>query len=325
MLLRAGESLRRFPGRLYSDRRSMKVCVVSVLFLVLSVFPLRALPSDLLGVWENSSRFIEFSNENGLRIALKTYFGFVYEMRPWVSCTVSSETPASFFTLMIRWPLEKKVSSIPVVRIDDSLYLDFMIRLDGGAKGSTDIDGVWLQAGNATGFLLYPPESRDTVFVRVFSGDRFWRIRYWKTDARKKDVAARFTSNDGTEREVPKFLEISGDLYTCVTGTGTILRNYEQGRVTRSDTGLRFNPDSWVYAETDSLYRSDIPYRLTSAGDVLVLGKPSYTKSSIVDLSAEIEAHNKKRRPLRKPLFDFMKLDFYWDEIERIRNNGRRN
>ena len=121
---------------------------------------------------------------------------------------------------------------------------------------------------------------------------------------------------------MPKFIPIAGTLYTCVTSTGKVLRNYESGTFASASGALTFNPSAVVFSGTAAAVREPLKFALSADGTALALGEPYLVRSKVADLSAEIKTHNALRRPPRKPIFGFMKLDFHWDEIEKIRNNG---
>jgi len=322
------------------------------LILALVLASARAYPAaepSLAGVWEGPGRFVEFTADGRMRVVLKTYYGFVYDDTGWIPCGVTDGANAGasavpspecgvpamspfIHRLSIRYPSSKKPVDVPVARIGEGLHLQFMVRLEDGANAGDagnagnplKLDGTWLAAGTSRALLLHPTESEDELFVLVVSGNAYYRIRYWKDDVRFRDVRAEFTGTDGSHFSVPKFIRIGEDLYTCVTSTGRILRNYESGTLAAADGTISFSPAKTVYAGTDALYREPIPFSMSEDGSVLALGGPYLRRSKITDLTAEVKAHNKKRRPPRKPLFDFMNLDFHWEEIERIRNNGKR-
>ncbi len=283
-------------------------------------------PDELLGVWENTDRFVEFT-ENSMRIVLKPYYRFVYESFPPLSCTALSPAapvPAgSVHTLSIRYPRDKKSYPVTVARAGDALFMNFMVRMTipsvAGGELPASLDGVWLPSGSIPALRLYPLDPADDFYLMLFDGDRYFRVRYWKTDARERDVDGRFTGKNGKEYRLPKFFRIDGTLYTCISATGTILRNYEEGSVLIDDGALRFDPDRVVFNGTEAAYRHPVPYTLD--GDILAFGEPYLVRSEVSDLDTTITEHNARRRPPRKPIFDFMELDFHWDEVERLRGN----
>lgn len=295
--------------------------------------------SPLAGIWENRDRFVEFTADGRMRIVLKPYYGFVYQDTGYISCDIAYPTPSRERALVTpRYAGEKNLSSLPVLVLADSFYLSFLSRedpvppadataseatpTDATAAEATSTDGLWLASGAGLPILLYKPEPTDDLFGWVFRGRAYWKIRYWKTDARFRDKKAAYAVPGGPDLSVPKFLTVGGELYTCVTGTGTKLRNIESGTFSVADGKLSFKPDRPVYAGTEARYRDAVPFRLSPDGRSLSLGEPWLARSGVADLDAAIAEHNAKRRPARKPIFEFMELDFHWDEIERIRRNG---
>ncbi len=340
--------------------RDMKRPFAVILSMVISLIPLFAdTDNPLAGVWSNGSRFVEFAPDGRMRFVLKTYYGFVYEDRPWLPYSI---TPLSFaatddtvptdgssasanpvsasWVLSLRYPKEKAAAEIPFAVIGDSIYFRFYRKADparvigssatgqnagatGAVPGKGGLDGFWIAAGNRDALMLYPGDPVSEFFSYYFRGSDYYRIRYWATDARPRDVGARFAARDGSELVVPKFIMIGSTLYTCVTSTGKVLRNYESGTFETTEGALTFKPSAIVYSGTAASVLKPLTYALSADGTVLALGDPYLARSKVADLSAEIAAHNALRRPPRKPIFGFMKLDFYWDEIERIRNNGK--
>lgn len=279
-------------------------------------------PGPLLGVWEKAGRFVEFSPDS-MRIVLKTYYGFVYEPFPALPCTAvpAAIESEAVFQVAVRYRHTRRDQLFTMARAGNALFLDFMVRLPGTEKPAEDgtLDGFWMPAGSGSAIQLYPSSPKDDFFIFGFDGSRYFRIRYWKTDARERDVQGRFTSSEGMEYRLPKFFRIDGELYTCITATGKIIRNFEEGSVRIEDGTLNFEPDRIVFAGTEAAWRRPIPYTLSDG--VLALGEPYLVRSAITDLDAEIAAHNAKRRPPRKPIFDFLELDFHWDEVARLRGN----
>ncbi len=311
---------------------------------------------SLYGIWENSSRFIEIPESGGLRIVLKTFYRFVYDDSPLYPASVEPLS-ASSWNLSVREPLEREYAPIPLAVAGDGLYTRFYYRYsDAGLMGgrATDdrgatqgdiqsitarsidispsfraLEGLWLGAGNTDAIRRYRAGSSDEVFAWLFYEDRFIRVRYWKTDARFRDIDARIPGEYGRPLAIPKFIEINGNLFTCISGTGQVLRTWEKGRVEIQEAGvsageftLRLVRDTPVYPESAALYLEKQRVRLSADGKVLALGEPWAVRSAVSSLDAEIAAHNAKRRPGRKPLVEYLDLDFRWDDIARIRNKG---
>lgn len=241
-------------------------------------------------------------------------------------------TASQSFLLKLHYPKEKRETAIPLAVIGDGMYFRFYQRFasenavaseNAAVRAPAGLDGFWVAAGNVDSLKLYAVEGAQEFYCYYFRGGEYYRIRYWMTDARAKDVKATFAARDGTTLAVPKFILIADALYTCVTGTGKTLRNFESGTFTQSDGALSFKPSAVVFAGTAAAVRTPLKYALSTDGTVLALGDPYLVRSKVADLTAEVKTHNALRRPPRKPIFGFMKLDFHWDEIEKIRNNGK--
>jgi len=197
--------------------------------------------------------------------------------------------------------------------------------IDAGEGSATveSLQGYWLAEGNADAIRLYRSAAVSEFFCYGFSGSEYVKVRYWVTDARYKPIQAVFATPAGTRLAIPKFIRVDDLLYTCVSSTGTTLRNFETGSWKLSDGALTFAPRAVVFTGTAASLRTPLAVHLSADGQVLALGEPYVTRSKVTDLDAEITAHNGLRRPPRKPIFDYMDLDFHWDEIERIRNGGK--
>lgn len=334
---------------------------------------------DILGIWENRSRFVEFSADGKMRIILKPYYGFVYEDTGWMPYAETpvdaSPAPAtmtgtiqsgsgelkpksvsllpsrSLHSLSVRYSGEKYDQLVPAAVIGDGVYFRFFrkdasvspaaaqsavgtqqsasVGQQSASGGSTSdatavlLQGFWLASGNADALRLYKSEPVHEFYSFYFDGGAYYRIRYWEADVRERNLRASFESADGRTLTVPKFIRLGGALYTCVTSTGTKLRNYERGTYELKEGAIALKPESVVFTGTAAYVALPMRVSVTADGAVLAFGEPYLARSRIVDLDKEIIAHNGLRRPPRKPIFGYMELDFKWDEIERIRNNGR--
>ena len=297
--------------------------------------------APLFGVWENSSRFVEISPEGRMRVILKPYYAFVYEDEGWIRCRVLQESGfggGAVYALSVSYPGQRAAQDIFAAVIEgESLYTGFFARegeeaafaFGGQAAGiageataaenlAQGLEGFWVYYGSDDGIMLYGKPPADELFCLYFEGSRYYKIRYWRTDARFADLRAVFPDSSGeNELSIPKFLWRGDCLYTCVTGTGKTLRNYEQGDWELLDGEISFFADKIVFA--GSLQSETLPIRLFEGGEVLLLGEPQLARAEISDMDAAIAERNSTRRPQRKPPIDFMDLDFHWDEIERLR------
>lgn len=308
----------------------------------------------VVGVWENSSRFLEFSSDGKMRVVLKPYYAFVYEDAGWIPCAVSEKEGRTFldpvqggasleegvFSFTVRYPGDRtpSVFSAAILNIGGGesvsgtdaprgFFTRYYVRQDASTGSGTEesddtarFSGFWVCGGGGDGVKLYRSPPEDDLFCLYFDGGRYYKIRYWRTDARIRDVQAVFSpEQDGSAppRTVPKFFSADGFLYTCITGTGTTLRNYESGSWGVAGGAVTLTADRIVYAGAKKT--ETLPFYFSADGSVLALGAPYAVRSSVNDLDAEIAAHNAKRRPPREPPLELMDLDFHWDEIDELR------
>lgn len=290
-----------------------------VFFVFFFVCSAGTLPADITGLWQNRSRFAEFASDGTLRVVFKDYYGFVF-----TPVLAARWTGSASESILISYPGMRTADRIPVLVIDDELWLRFYRRHEEPSEpDATALSGFWLPGGDRSDILIHSSDSPDDFFALYFTATSYARIRYWKTDARERDVAARFTTADNTDATVPKFIRVAGDLYTSVTGGGTILRNFEKGRYTFQDGVLSLAAEPGLQSFPQ---HSAAPVGLTFApdGSAFGLGDPAYRRLPVSEnLDSLIAEHNARRRPPRPPLVEFMDLDFRWDEVERIRNQGR--
>ncbi len=288
----------------------------TVFFFVCSAGTLHA---DITGLWQNSSRFAEFTADGAVRVVFKDYYGFVF-----TPVLAARWTGDASDTISISYPGVRTADLIPVLVINDALWLRFYRRHDSPpAQDAASLSGFWLPGGDRADILIHASDSPDDFFALHFTESAYARIRYWKTDARERDIAARFTTADGTAAAVPKFIRVAGELYTCITGGGTVLRNFEKGLYTFQDGVLTLDAEPGLQSFPQ---HSAAPVVLTFASDssAFGIGEPAYRRlHATQNLDELITEHNALRRPGRPPLVEFMELDFRWDEVERIRNKGR--
>jgi len=334
-----------------------KSCLYFFMFY-LSIFPIY-LCAEITGLWQNRGRFVEFSADGGLRIVLKEYYGFVFTPVLTARWSISSGAGSTFYTpnelndhgttilgppahaeVWVSYPEERVAQRIPVLVIADSLWLHFYHRevptatsttatsttatstTDISASAGSPLEGFWLPGGDRPDILIHSSDSPDDFFALYFTATSYARIRYWKTDARERDIAAHFTIA-GSPATVPKFIRVAGELYTCIKGGGTILRNFEKGRYTFQNGVLSLKAEPGLQSFPQ---HSASPLVLTLAPDrsAFGVGDPTYRRlPASANLDFLIAEHNARRRPPRPPLVEFMDLDFRWDEVERIRNQGR--
>lgn len=307
-------------------KRNVYSALILFFLLTAFLFAENSAPPAISGIWQNNSRFIEFSADTGMRVALKTYYGFVYEKNPWIPCAIHASTTSAepeSFTLTVRYAGEKEDSSVPVALLSDSLFFKFYRKISAPGSDANSLEGFYQSEGNAEELRLYRSEPSDEFYCYYFTGKTYYRIRYWAADVRFKDISAEFKSPEGTLLTIPKFIRIGGVLYTCITSTGRNLRNHETGTFTVTNGFLSFKPTKTVFAGTAAFVSQPVRLTISADGTLIALGEPYLVRAKITDLDAEIKTHNALRRPHRKPIFGFMDLNFYWDEIDRLRNGSK--
>ncbi len=291
--------------------------------------------SSIAGIWENRTRIISFDDGNASReeyssgklgFVLKTWYGWYYdEMTGYTWSYVPNSMQGRSGILTITYPNRRGGSMIPVYIGEDELYLDFLVR-DDANDGEHPLAGFWKAGGNASGsangIMIIPPRYSKEVYGYYFTPDNMYRIRYWLTDMEYDPEATAFIMDDGNEYEVGKFISLSGKTYTCAAGRGRLVRNPEKTAYTLgvNTVGVHTHGSGTLLLGTPD--KKELPFRLSADGTILSFAEPWITRSAITDLENEISTHNRMRRPQREPPLEFMELDFRWDEIEEIRNNG---
>ncbi|UTC75870.1 hypothetical protein E4O03_03905 [Treponema sp. OMZ 792] len=326
--------------------------LVLSLFIAFNLFgqenvdsPLSQKGLSIQGLWENGGRFIEFSKKDeaslDMRIVLKPYYRFVYEKMGNFSTSMETvEDSKSRFYLRIRYPYVKKAVVMPVCIQDDFFFTSFYKKIPYEVKKESadnlfetkdenyeksledkksPLDGFWVEQGSPDGILLYPNEAPESIDAYFFTGDDYIRFRYWLDDLEYNDKKVVVKGNDGTGLEFPRLLKRGSLVYSCVTNTGSVLRNYETGKyIISSDTnaentkglflsfkslgagpGTHAAPDTYPKAQFSVL--ENLPLYILDEGRVFAMGSPFLIRSQVKDLDAEIEKHNSKRRPPPEP------------------------
>lgn len=160
----------------------------------------------------------------------------------------------------------------------------------------------WRPATNSKGLSIIPPLPEKEIFGYLVTNKAVYRIRYWQiSDMSGGQNAILIDREEQTQYEVDKYIVIDSLLYTCVNGRGLTIRNYQQITLDKAEE-LGF-----------------IDVRISNDGMYAVMGQPEYQVLETESLTLVINDNNSKRRPPRKPPFEYMELDFYYDEIERVR------
>lgn len=233
------------------------------------------------GVYHDNSRIISFSGDKEGFIILKTYYGWYYD---------------SFYQ-MEAYPL-----SVNPLELNNGLYTRYWKKSETGNNESVVF---WKPCTNSEGITIIPPVPEQEIFGYAEADSFLYRIRYWLVSVpfteQKAMVNSINTDNTTLQFEVDKYITIGSSVYTCVNGRGVIVRNYE--KISMDMAG--------------SLGFKDI--HVSEDGAYMAMGEPEYTVFNEDNLETAIMNQNSKRKPPRAPPFTYLDLNFYYDEIERLR------
>ncbi|QEJ95157.1 hypothetical protein FUT79_08065 [Treponema phagedenis] len=340
-----------------------RFCVLLFLFI-----PLFFYSENLSGIWENGSKIIEFAaqenadsaqplnDENrsfNMRMVLKPYYAFVFEPLKTVSATVKNRFDISeLYYLGIEYPRERHRVQIPVCIFQDALFTSFFQRMpyythreeipeeaipvgitaeqEAEIRGEHKslLFGFWVEEGTPDGILLYPNEIPQHITAYFFTEKGYIAFRYWKDDLEYRQSSSSFTADDEQVYEIPQYLQRGEAVYTCTTGRGRQLRNYQQGTYTitgdkTQGLTLSLKPEKagpgthavWnLYPNSKYPEITDLPLYITETGQIFSYGAPFLMRSKITDLDSEVTKHNALRRPSREPLLLPDKVDFFDSE-----------
>lgn len=228
----------------------------------------------LTGIWENTERFIEYTEAESntatqntdaaaakahrMRVVLKPYYRFVYEDAGTYETTIVQPDPAkALYRLSIRYPNTKMQTGLPVWIDGDKLFTSFYKKEafevlansqapqknnDPQQQPEDPLEGFWIEQGHRSGIRIYPQEPPEFLDAYFFMHGSYIKFRYWKdNELEPKEADAQFQLENGTAVSVSKLLERSGCRYSCITSNSTTLRNYEKGSYhisTESETPL---------------------------------------------------------------------------------------
>ncbi len=233
------------------------------------------------GVYQDGSRIIAFSGEKEGYIILKTYYGWYYDA----------------YHAVEKYPLE-----VPPLEIGGGLYTKYWIKSDTVTNPGAVF---WRPCTNSTGIPIIPPLKDDEISGYLVSDNDIYRIRYWKVSvlfsSEKALIHAADENGNPVQYEVDKYAVVGSDVYTCAAGRGTIVRNPEK------------------LSEVHGALTEFSDVRVSEDGMYAVNGEPEYTLFTEGDLDQTVETQNSRRKPPGKPLLEYMDLNFYYDEIERLR------
>jgi len=296
------------------------------LFFYSSLFLFAQQNEDIMGVWENGGRIVEFykkDDSTAMRVVLKPYYEAVYDEPIAFSSPFEKSSQDSTYALSITYPFTKKIISLPVFLYDTYLFTSFYKKvdfetLDGGMGDIEAVDeyplfGFWVEQGSKDGILLYPNEPLDSFDAYFFEDKKYIRFRYWHDENLSfSEGKAVFKGSTGLYYKVPRMIKRGDMVYSCITTNGTSLRNYEVGSYSietdkfSQEKGVFLvlnkegaQPGSKAVSDTYPNYKygnkESIPLYIMSSGNVFAIGGPFLFRSTKQDLDAEIKKRNASR------------------------------
>ncbi len=307
--------------------------VFSFLFLFFIVFSQEN--ENVMGVWENGGRFVEFYKNDSkvvMRLVLKPYYATVYNEAVSFSNPFEGDSTNSIYALSIRYPNTKRVVSLPIFVYDSYLFTSFYKRIDfeveeenaGGVKATNtnSLFGFWVEQGSKDGILLYPNEPSSSFDAYFFEDERYIKFRYWyDRNLTFSDGKAIFKGSNGLSYKVPRMIKRGEMVYSCITTNGSSLRNYEVGtyKVKKDEVSSRKGmflllnkegalPGRQAASDVYPDYRyesvANIPIYMLSSSDVFALGSPFLFRSAFTNLDEEITKHNGKNKKKDRSIRD---------------------
>lgn len=331
----------------------LRVFFAFLLSFYFLVFP----QSEVLGIWENGGRFIEFEQKGdalNMRIVLKPYYRFVYdEQGNFVAGISDISNFEGLNILQIQYPKMKNSVYMPICIMDDFLFTSFFQRNDFSSSEpklppeatpygitaeqakdamfihESPLYGFWTEQGTKEGIMLHANEAPEYFDAYFFTDDEYFRFRYWKDDLANIEKTAHFTDSKGVTFYVPRVLSRGNLNYSCITANASVLRNYEVGNynleVVKDTyyitlTSIKAGPGSNAAKATYEQYPKviNLPLYITKDGKIFSYGEPFLFRSLVSDLDAEILKHNSKKKPPLEPQLIPDQIDFYEQKIKEL-------
>lgn len=216
---------------------------------------------------------------------------------------------------------------VPVARIGNNLYLDFVLReensdnvasssaLNGTTLSSEHpADGFWYDAGRASGITLSKPFYKTELLSYLVDADKIYHIRYWRSDMDFDSLAQAVFRDADSEYSVPKHLRFAGQTFTCVNGKGTRIRNIERSGSFPKTARMNSVIVKKERTNSDGL---KVFYNVRTS-TICAFGEPYLTLHSGSETIEQIvKEMNSQKMPAPKPLFPpHGVLDFDWSIIE---------
>ena len=231
----------------------------------------------------------------------------------------SSGEMSGAWDIQIVYPPSKTVYHVPVCVIGNRLYLDFVTKNLGTISMDSDddeliIDGYWRDWGEASGILISPPYNKTELLSYFVSGSSVYYIRYWRTNMEFDNGAIAVFSDGEDSFEVPKHLRAQGQVYTCVNGRGSKIRNITKSNALPEEYTLN---EVTVERHGYDDEGNEITW-LEKGATICALGEPYLTLTDGTRTIEQIVAEaNARKKPLPPPLFPpHGILDFDWSIVE---------
>jgi len=284
-------------------------------------------PLLLQGIWQGNDRLAFFSSDDSvytciLRVFYKWYDDRAAESEQYTQISTRDKNntiarnpenieiefktfienkTSGAYEIKIKYPGQKEFSYIPFAIINGQLYLNFFLRSnyythnDETETKKADSNKFFLiDMATASGITISPPLIKKELLCCFVDGHSIYQIRYWLSDMDEIDADAEFS--DGNEHYfVKKYIQNSGNLYTCTTGRSSRIRNIQKS------SSL---PYSFIINDDETIYAYGKPYLVYVPGT-----------GTLDELNDIVKENNSKRHPPQKPLFPVSQIDFHWKEI----------
>ncbi len=303
----------------------MKKTIFIILFFISLSKIFAQFPESLYGIWEGKDRIIFFEQTDAetdeLVIILKEYYGWYYDRvaepaeydekvkRTRNSGTTRNAEHVYIEDIKITYQNEENIagemmlkysnhqkSTVPFALIDGNIYLDYLQQ--------TNTEPVYYM-GNAKskGFLVSEQSVPENIPGYVIDGDKFYDVRYWKSDMEYGEETALLKWKD-FEYQVPKHIFTAGNNYSCVSGRSKKIRNVV--------APFEFNEENFYFTEDKEILIRDKESYLTKLAD----------KSTFEDLMQIVKTANSRRKPDPTPIFPPNDVNWHWDLIDMLEANN---
>ena len=308
------------------------ILLLCLLSLSLPLFA-QSIPSKLLGIWESKDRYVFFEQNDEdqpqLVVLLKTYYGWYLnraaepasynDKEPRVRNTANArnaehiyiqnintkETGNSLYgSLDLSYSTWQK-NTIPFFMLEDSIYLSYFEKdeveeLENPDKKWTFYRGV----APSKGFMISPQSIPENITGYIIDGEKFYDVRYWKTDMDYSTDYITFSYKDDSY-QIPKHLRSQETNYSCVSGRSKKVRNAVKP--------FEYKTENFLYNDEGSAFtKNEEPYLKQLAG-----------RDTFEELIKIVKEANSKRKPDPPALFPPSDLDWHWDLIDMLEKDNK--